>query len=185
MTDLVAEFLAAQERLSGPLRSTLLKAGIPSDQLDVWGWHGVATKRGRSAFVSAVRGMAGGNIEYPQPAEMVHFGDIIDLIIWHPRTPNRWELRTGAATVLGVIEPQFLSPAPVPIWRTPLGWFRAGGTGICILTNAIAEQRHLLLQVHHLVAEDIEHGREIRDLLTRPIWTPTISVPTANQRRAA
>jgi hypothetical protein len=194
--DLVDEFLAARERLSETHRAALLKAGIPAAQIDIWGWHGISAVRlgqdglyqptdGKAAIISAVRGFPDGSIEYPHPEMMLYLGDIIDLIAWHPKAPERWALRTGAATAIGIVEPQLLDPAPVHVRRHPLGWFRSGGNGICLLTRDLAEQRHLLLQIHRLVAEDVAHGRAIRDVLTRPLWTPQISVPATDDRRVA
>src|SRR5215469_18982285 len=45
-------------------------------------------------------------LEADDPVWTVAAGPIVDLVAFSPFGPNRWALRTGAAIVLGAIEPQ-------------------------------------------------------------------------------
>src|SRR5262249_52139118 len=130
---------------------------------------------GHLALIVPVRAAAHGP-EVDNPDEFLRFGDIIDLICWRFESPMRWALRGGSATWLGAIGPQQLDPDPVPIGRTPLRWLQSGGKGICLLSSNRLDRQQLLLQVRHLVAEDIAHGRELRGELQRPLWEPSISI---------
>ena len=72
--------------------------------------------------------------EVNDPIKAVRHGTLIDLIALSPAYPNQWALRLGNATWLGAIEPQFLMPEPVPIWRNPLAWLRNDCRGL-VLAN--------------------------------------------------
>jgi hypothetical protein len=193
--DLIGEMVAAQCRLSRAHRDRLVALGIPADVLDLWGWVGAErisvngaiyepNEGGDWAFIMAVHADAVGP-ESLTPEEMLHVGDIVDLVAWCPEKPEWWALRRGSMTWLGAIGPQLIDPDPVPIWRTPLAWLQAGGEGLCLLSQALHDRQRVLLGIRHILAEDVEHGRELRDTLLRPIWQPTISVRTLGDRRAA
>jgi hypothetical protein len=70
---------------------------------------------------------------------------------------------------------------PLVIHRTPLAWLKAGGEGCCLLKPGA---RHWLRRAGGpFVAQDVEHGREIRDLLGPEASRHRILVPT--EARAA
>jgi hypothetical protein len=108
---------------------------------------------------------------------------VVDLVAFRPAEPSRWWVRTGFATCLGEWSIPTLSDDPVHVWRTPLAWLRAGTSGICILDPSAA--RDVLLRCSAIVAEEVEHGREIRAIMqTSPIALPPIFV-TETLRGAA
>ena len=72
--------------------------------------------------------------EAADPVVTVRDGAIVDLLAFSAAVPNRWALRTGAGTWLGCVEPQYMGPAPTPIWRTPLRWL-GEGCGIVLLSR--------------------------------------------------
>src|SRR5713226_352032 len=74
---------------------------------------------GDPAFITPVLGHFADTPESTDPRVFVRFGNIIDLLAWDPRYPDRWALRTGAATWLGCVPPQYLEPFPVRVWRSP------------------------------------------------------------------
>src|SRR5262249_36760452 len=148
--------------------------GIPADVLDC-GWVGVERisvdgsvyqpdEGGSWAFITPIHADADGP-EALDPEEMLQVGDVVDLIAWRPEKPERWALRRGSVTWLGAIGPQLLDPDPVPIWRTPLAWLQAGGMGLCLLSQVLHDRQRILLGIRHILAEDVEHGRELRDAL--------------------
>jgi hypothetical protein len=192
--DLIGEMVAAQCRLSRTHRDSLCALGIPAGVLDR-GWVGVESisvsgsvyqpdQGGGWAYITPIRAHSDGP-EPIAPEEILHVGDIVDLVAWQPSKLECWALRRGAATWLGAIGPQLLDPDPVPIWRTPLAWLQAGGEGLCLLSQVLHDRQRVLLGIRHILAEDVEHGRELRDTLLRPIWQPIISVRTLDDRSAA
>jgi hypothetical protein len=75
----------------------------------------------------------------------------------NPAAPDRWALRRGIASWLGACEPQYLDPDPVPVWRTPLGWLRAGCRGLVLLTEDKTDRYRCLSMLGSIVAEDQAH----------------------------
>lgn len=134
--DLDRELAAAIRALESRHVDELVAAGV--DRLDIGlGLVGIARGRvegdqfapadeGGFAFVTPVRTHYPLSFETPIPASALRVGDIIDLVYWHPDYPSAWAVRTGAAEVLGLIEPQYCDPEPTEVWRGPLGWLQAG-----------------------------------------------------------
>jgi len=122
--------------------------------------------------------------ESPYPLEFVRYGNLVDLVAWHPRFPDRWATRTGTASWLGLRE--VFDPFPVPVWRGVLGWLRAGAVGIVLLTSDRAERWRLLSDLPGIIAEDEEHATELRNALQRP-WSapPVIARRSSVTRHAA
>jgi hypothetical protein len=54
-----------------------------------------------------------------------------DLVAFHLDRPDRWWLRRGGATVLGVVNTFTIEPRT--LHATPLDWLKAGACGLCIL----------------------------------------------------
>ncbi len=138
---------------------------------------------GEPALIIACRGNADGDVEADDPFALVTGGPLLDLIAVPFKRPQAWAARIGSATFLGACEPQFVSPPPVPIWRNPINWLRAGCDGVVSLTDNPREQQHLLLRFRTLGAEDIAHRAELQRIVSRPWLLPKILIP--RQARAA
>jgi hypothetical protein len=116
------------------------------------------------------------------PAMAPLFGHLVDLVAFTTSNPDRWALRTGAASWLGAVQPQFLDPDPVEIWQTPMAWLMAGGTGICPLTDDPVELRRLLMPLETISVADVTYWRFLQRVLSAPSLTPHILVrPTAEE----
>lgn len=82
---------------------------------------------------------------------------LIDLVAWHPASPDRWALRYGVADRLG--EPEWET---CRVWRSVFNWLRAGADGIVPLRPSALHW----IDSETLIAEDNEHRRTlIRDLM--------------------
>lgn len=114
---------------------------------------------GGAAYLIPVR--AALTPEAVDPWDTIQSGVVVDIVAIHPRHPDCWALRRDAAEWLGAIEPQYLAPEPVEVWRTPLAWLRAG-----------------------IIAEDAEHAAELCRILVRPWPIPKTIIP-AERRDAA
>jgi hypothetical protein len=111
------------------------------------------------------------------PEGFVRFGNLVDLLSWDPQAPGQWALRTGAATWLGCVPPQYLDPEPIRAWRGVLNWFRADCTGIVVLNPDPAITYSLLMSFPAgLVVEDEAHARDLQQILERPWPVPPIIV---------
>jgi hypothetical protein len=97
----------------------------------------------------------------------------VDLVAWTRDRPDRILRCLGAGVALGI--DQIKNPAtyfaskPLQIHRTPLAWLRAGCAGIVILDAASFRERIDRLSTrpepYRLLAEDLDHGRDLRRLL--------------------
>jgi len=141
---------------------------------------------GGSAFIVPARVESPLTPEATDPVETVRVGAIVDLIAFHPDHPARWALRTGAAEWLGAVEPQYLEPQPVPLWRTPLRWLQAGCRGLVLLSRERESEYRILSGLRVIVAEDQQHAAELRQQLGQPWPMPRVMVgPSREVRRAA
>jgi hypothetical protein len=128
--DLAAEYRAAQLATRGADLRPLLAAGIEPrtiaalapamTRIAVGGATYQPDPAGGIAFVLPVRIDNPLTAEAADPAATVRSGKIADLLAFHPAHPLRWALRCDAAEWLGAVEPQYLKPDSVPIWRSPL-----------------------------------------------------------------
>jgi hypothetical protein len=113
----------------------------------------------------------------------------VDLCAWPVDRPEEFALAFGHAEVLGA--DQIENPAsyfgghPMPVWRTPERWLQHGGEG-AVLLNRTSAPRVLAAARGRLLAEDIDHGRELARLLA-PFFDPKhiLAPKRAAQRRAA
>ena len=137
------------------------------------------------AFVIPVRVGNPLTAEVNDPIKAVRHGTLIDLIALSPAYPNQWALRVGNATWLGAIEPQFLMPEPVPVWRNPLGWLRNDCRGLVLLSRDRAEQYRVLTVCDSIVAEDEQHAAELRGVLEHPWLAPAVFVHRGREVRNA
>ena len=183
--DLWSEFLSAVPRLRRCHLDRLAALGIGAHEILAAGNAGMARIRrhagglyepddtGDPALIVPI--FLG---EIPAPGNPVAEPILDDLIAWHPDRPNRWALRAGTAVTLG----NAWGSWPLPIHRTPLDWLRAGGAGVVILDWVGA---FLRFGDSPLLAQDLEHGQEIRERLTRPVPCPPILVPNAAKENLA
>lgn len=168
--DIWRELIAAQADVSAD--PILLGYGVPAD---ITPFCGVALIRRHGPFYEPD---TGGTPAVIIPA--MDGGDLADLVAFTPRQLGRWQVRLGGCPLLGIDNLGIWS-APLHLWRTPLAYLRAGLQGVVVLSWPAAIPR--LTCCSELIAEDIDHGREIRRRLTRSNALPKISVPS--QRRVA
>jgi hypothetical protein len=105
--------------------------------------------------------------ETPEAVDPWRAPGLIDLVAWHETRSEDWLLRTGAASWLGAIEPQYCDPAPSHVWRSPLSWMRHGCNGLVPLSREPSEVRSLLMHcIGGIMAEDPTHAAQLRHVLT-------------------
>jgi hypothetical protein len=96
----------------------------------------VSTGNGRLAFVVPVRVHESFSPLAADPWAAVRFGELVDLVAWCPKSPDRYWLYAGDAAWLGAVAPPHLDPFPVVVHPTPLAWLRAGAQGIALLARS-------------------------------------------------
>jgi hypothetical protein len=174
----------------------LVALGVSASTIDLWQLIGKSRIRllpgelyephqsGKVAFLTPVLGHYADTPESPEPWAACRCGNIMDIVAWHPKWPERWCLRTGNASWLGSIPPQYVNPPPVSIRRSPLSWFQSGCEGLVILTRHRAEAYILLSNCRDdIVAEDPLHERDLHAILERP-WPAPRLAPTAIRHAA-
>ena len=191
---LAAEMRGAFAALRSEHAEALAEAGVPWHLIGLYEMAGVGRVRvdgdyyqpdpdGGRAFISPV--LIGGPYgpEAADPWRFARFGGLIDLLAWDPAQPDRWALRTGAATWLGCCAPQCFAPQQTQIWRTPLAWLCSDCTGLVILSRDRAEAYHVLAGLAGgILAEDEAHVAEIRSILARPYPAPKVRNVAALRR---
>lgn len=193
--DLAAEYRAALLATRREDLRTLLAAGIGLQtiaalvpgvaRITVAGSTYQPDPTGGAAFLLPVRVDHPLTPEAPDPVNVVRAGAIVDLLAFHPAHQFRWALRRDDGEWLGAIEPQYLDPEPVPVWRSPLAWLRSGCCGLVILSSTPADLYRILTSCHGgIVAEDEEHASELRAALARPFPVPPIIVPNGPRHAA-
>jgi len=113
---------------------------------------------------------------------------VVDLVAWPIDRPENFALAFGYGDVLGA--DQIENPAsyfnghPMPVWRTPERWLQHGGGG-AVLLNKTSAPRVLAAARGRLLAEDVDHGRELARLLA-PFFDPKhiLAPKRAGQRPA-
>lgn len=110
----------------------------------------------------------------------IDFGEVVDLVAFQPHRPGHFKIRTGAAPFLGG-DNMASNFGPLHIWRTPLGYLRAGLNGVVVLSWSTA--RPLLACCSEIIAEDVPHGDEVHEQLRRKPQMPKICVPTKTLQR--
>ena len=97
---------------------------------------------------------------------------IVDLVAWSPKN-DRLASRLGRGGALGQgrlgIEGVGTTDRPLPVWRSPLNWLRAGRRGVVIADPVVAA--HLFAGTI-LQAEDRAHATEVSEALRLP--PPTV-----------
>ena len=183
--ELAAAFLATFDSLNARPSEWLGKMGVSRlAMLQYPGPIGVATieihppgifdfaEEGNRAFIQPV-------LSGPQ------YSEIIDLVAWFPRRPDRWWTLMYLACPLGIEQLDFaeFEQKPAVLRRTPLSWLVAGGEGTCILDWQVSALQ--LRQIPTLICEDEEHARIARQQLTMPRpRCPEIRVATEHRDAA-
>ena len=98
-----------------------------------------------------------------------HVEHLVDLVAVDLNHPDRFWRRRGKALILGAayLEIARQEGEPVPVFSTPLSWFRSGGAGVVVLDWGWA--RDLLLDLE-LVAEDLDLGDRLEDTVKPSFW---------------
>lgn len=121
-----------------------------------------------------------------QPAvviEAILFGHarepfVADLVAWPINDPDTFATAMGANDGADVLGPQNMiqrGGAPLTVHRTPLAWLKAGCEGCVPLKRGA---RHWLHRAGGpFIAEDTDHGRELRQLLGANAMRHRILVP--------
>jgi hypothetical protein len=123
-------------------------------------------------------------IEAVDPLDVVRRGPVVDLLAFHfhPDCRNRFALRTGAAVVLGAIEPQYMEPDPVLVFNDVGAWLRSGCNGIVLLTNNDHQRGRILRRIESSIGAP--EPAEVKRLLSLPEW-PQRPVRVFQMRDAA
>jgi hypothetical protein len=194
--DLWGEFNAARLAMTPPDRALLEGHGItPGNILFL---IGVAQARvsgglyepaedGGAAYITPALVYDAISPESPCPAQTVRFGELCDLVAWHPRRPLSWALRVGSAEWLGSSLPQYFDPPPVPIRRGVLSWLQGGAVGLVPLSRSRTDRYRLLSGCQNgVVAEDAKHRAELSQILATPWPAPPVTIAEQEGcRRAA
>ena len=144
-----------------------------------------APEEGGAAYVIPVRVDNPLSPEAADPIATKSTGEIVDLLAFHPAQPHRWALRTGVAEWLGAIEPQYLEPEPVQVWRSPLSWLRAGGKGLVLLSHSSTDRYRILSGCRCIIAEDAAHAAELRQVVSQPWPIPRVIEHLSQESRRA
>jgi hypothetical protein len=122
---------------------------------------------------------------------VVHSDDAVapvDLAAWTRAHPDRVLLCLGAGVALGVDQIQnpasYFAGKPLQIHRTPLAWLRASCAGIVVLSaDGVLDRLDRLpprSEPYRLLAEDLDHGVELRRLLAPLRPRVRLFVPSEN-----
>ena len=155
-----------------------IRSDLPEDFLLGCGMPGLATIRpidnevfkftedGLTAVIIPAYDTIPGNLD-ANPAR--HVEHLVDLIAFDLAHPGLFWRRRGEALVLGnaYLEIASQEREPIPVFKTPMSWLKAGGAGICILDWDRA--RDLLLN-HELIVEGLDLGDRLEDALRPDIW---------------
>ncbi len=102
--------------------------------------------------------------------------DLSDILAFRTEEPGQWWLRRGEACLLGAgaLDGLYLG-AELQVRRNPLTWLQGHAKGCVVLDwQRVAGW---LRPIATLLAEDTDHGLDIRRHLQRPLLIPEIRVP--------
>lgn len=109
-------------------------------------------------------------------------GTALDIVAFDPCT-GRLATWLGRAWALGqgqIYAPRLSEHGALAVWRSPLEWLRQSRRGVVLIRPEGAAYH--LDDAGPLMAEDVEHGLELRRVLTRP--SPRILVRRSDRRAA-
>jgi hypothetical protein len=103
--------------------------------------------------------------------------DALDIAAWQPssRRLGTWCHRAWALGQDTIYAPRLDRHGALPVWRNPLRWLKAGRRGVVLIQPRLASA--FLCDAGPLLAEDVEHGRQLKERLARP--SPRILVPSS------
>lgn len=108
---------------------------------------------------------------------------VMDLVAWPLLQPHLAATAVREADVLGPLNMVRRGGRPLHVYRTPLAWLKAGCTG-CVVLNQDWAAYWLDHAGGPFVAEDVQHGREIRELLGEKAGRHRVLVPAIKARAA-
>lgn len=94
---------------------------------------------------------------------------LVDLIALEIGGGARWGARLGIAVALSGPSVSPLSDTRLRVFQQPWHWLQGSAEGMWILDPSTADARDLLLPFSDVVADDLEHGRLIDEVLRRPL----------------
>jgi hypothetical protein len=105
-------------------------------------------------------------------------GDAVDIAAWQPASARlgTWCHRAWALGEGAIYELRLSEHGALPVWRDPLRWLRACREGVVLIQPCLAAA--FLCDVGPLLAEDVAHGCELKEKLTRP--APRILIPSSS-----
>jgi hypothetical protein len=199
VADLAAEMRQAIAAIEPRDVEQLARFGISNTLIEHFQMVGIARVRedrsgtlyepdpsGGWAYITPVRVQSPHTPESTQPDVFPLSGNLVDLVAWDEKAPIEWRLRIGTASWLGAVEPQYLEPERVSVWRSPLSWLRNGCTGLVPLARERGEIHRLISScTGGLVAEDEKHRAFLRDILERPRPSPPVYARARKEDRHA
>ena len=107
-----------------------------------------------------------GNLDANPEAHVEH---LVDLVAVDLDRPERHWRRRGEALILGsaYLDIAGHEGEPVPVYRNPVSWLKAGGAGVAVLDWEWVPD---LLLGFDLIAEDVELGNRFEAALKPEIW---------------
>ncbi len=113
---------------------------------------------------------------------------LVDLVAWPVDQPSKFATAAGRADLLGADQidnpASFYGGRPLRVHRHPLSWLRAGCQGVVGLDERRAGVR-LAGALGNLLAEDLDHARELHRLMGRAFPTSRLRVPASSIHRGA
>lgn len=173
--DIVAEYKAALAAVTDRFRRRFAQLGLiaPANRIGLAGVARVVERRGGiyepdpAGLMAVVLPIWDGPIS--DARVVVEAPDrLIDLVAWRPAADAPLMTRLGQAQLLGAeaLSVAVISGDPLRIFRDPGGWARAGGAaaGIVVIdwTADVG-----LLGLKAVIADDIEHGAEVKTRLKK------------------
>jgi hypothetical protein len=159
----ISFFLVAIYQLVGIATIRLLKGEL---------WE--PDPEGTLAYVTPARVDRPDTVIAREPWETTRCGEIVDLVAWDPRSPERWATRCGH-TWLGSVP--LNEPFPTLIRRSPLTWLQADCDGVVPLSRDPVEVRYVLGECEHgIQVEDQRHLAELHRLMAQPAVPLKITV---------
>jgi hypothetical protein len=180
----VAGTLAAHPTLLKREIDELMRLGVSADAID----KPAPLRGGRIVWVTRDRFEFEAHVHYgpSQRAFLIGVRDVhgapLDIVAWQPAA-NRLGTWRGLAWAINqdsIFRPRVQDSGALLVHRSPLEWLKIGRRGI-VLIDARAATGYLH-DAAPLLAEDAEHGLELRDRLTVP--PPRIVIPAAAARAA-
>ncbi|MFG1379666.1 hypothetical protein [Xanthobacter autotrophicus] len=113
---------------------------------------------------------------------------VVDLVAFDITDPAVFATYEGRGTLLGADQIEnptsYLGGRPLQVHPHPLAWLRAGCRGVVVLDERRAGAR-LAAALGNLLAEDLDHARELHRMMGRAFPTNRIRVPASSIHRGA